>query len=388
MDAPSPIRLRILDALRGLAALYVVVGHARYLLHEGFATGYRLHPGDYSLWQKMAVHALTLFGWGHEAVILFFVLSGFAIHLRFAREQAELGSKAPFHPGTYFRRRIKRLYPPLLLALALTFGLDALGAHFRLPIHPMVGPVTHDAPTLLGNLAFAMDNWGQAPFACFGTDKPLWSLRYEAAFYLFYPLLWLLNRRSAWLAMAATLTMALLLAWMPAHGASSLDLLRKPLELLFVWWLGGFLAEVFTGRVRLPMKGLAVLALCLPFGLRRPGTEVAFAPKPYDMWLLGLGFFGLMAACLAWHPILDRSRLTGFFAKLGDCSYTLYVIHMPILVLLGGWLMSRTSDGEPPCSLLWVLPGVALCVTLAWLMHFIVETPFTGGGKKAVKKQS
>lgn len=382
-------RLRILDALRGMAALYVAVGHARYLLHEGL-TGFREHPEAYSLLQNAAVHALGCFGWGHEAVILFFVLSGFAIHLRHAREQAELGIHAQFRPGSYLWRRTKRLYPPLLLALALTFALDRLGMHAGWSIyngrtpHDMInksGPFLHDGRTLIGNLSFAMDNWQQTPFAAYGTDKPLWSLRYEASFYLLYPLLWLANRRGAWLALGAALALALAFALSPSLKATP-GLIRNPLELLLVWWLGGFLAEIFTGRVRLPMGWLAGFVLCLPLGLRLPGAESALFPEPCATWLLGLGFFGLIAAALAWRGTLARWRGIEMIGKLGDCSYTLYVIHMPVLVFIGGWLMSRAPDGRLPASPAWVLPGVALCVLLAWLAHFLVEKPFMGSGKK------
>src|ERR1700733_11516002 len=74
-----------LDGLRGLAALYVVLGHARLLLWEGYSSGYALHPASYSKLQKLLVYAFSSVAFGHEAVLFFFVLSGLVIHLRYSR---------------------------------------------------------------------------------------------------------------------------------------------------------------------------------------------------------------------------------------------------------------------------------------------------------------
>ena len=70
-----------LHGIRGLAALYVVVGHARWLLWEGYSGGYIKHPEKYTFFEKIQVYFFTSFKFGHEVVLLFFVLSGFVIHL-------------------------------------------------------------------------------------------------------------------------------------------------------------------------------------------------------------------------------------------------------------------------------------------------------------------
>src|SRR5262245_6559353 len=86
MNGPAEVRetgdassLAVLDGLRGLAAAYVMVGHARWLLWEGYAKGYALHPSDYSFFQKGLVYFFAFFKFGEEAVLFFFVLSGFVI---------------------------------------------------------------------------------------------------------------------------------------------------------------------------------------------------------------------------------------------------------------------------------------------------------------------
>ena len=85
-----------LDGFRGLAAFYVMVGHARWLLWEGYSQGFQKHPESYTAINKALMYFFSLFKYGHEAVLFFFVLSGFVIHLRYAKRIAEQGASAKF----------------------------------------------------------------------------------------------------------------------------------------------------------------------------------------------------------------------------------------------------------------------------------------------------
>ncbi|MBO9660262.1 MAG: acyltransferase family protein, partial [Chitinophagaceae bacterium] len=82
--------LAFLDGLRGIAALYVMIGHARWLLWEGGAA-FQSHMQDYSVWGKMQVYFFGLFKYGHQMVLFFFVLSGFVIHLKQSKAIANGG---------------------------------------------------------------------------------------------------------------------------------------------------------------------------------------------------------------------------------------------------------------------------------------------------------
>jgi len=106
----------------------VVVGHARWLLWEGLNEGYRLHPQDYSAFSKVLMYFFSCFRYGHEAILFFFVLSGFIIHLRSARQLAAQGAAARFDLVPFVWRRARRLYPPLLAAIGLALMLDTVGA--------------------------------------------------------------------------------------------------------------------------------------------------------------------------------------------------------------------------------------------------------------------
>src|SRR5690242_215322 len=98
-------RLRSLDSLRGAAALAVVVYHA---LNAGPG------PGPDVRWHAWAV---TLAQLGRLPVTVFFVLSGFLVHARWAHQRAQ-GQDLHIVPGELWRRRFLRIYPPYVVALA------------------------------------------------------------------------------------------------------------------------------------------------------------------------------------------------------------------------------------------------------------------------------
>ena len=187
--------------------------------------------------------AVRPFEYGHLPVMFFFVLSGLVIHLRFARDLAAPAGAA-FNWRSFVFRRARRLYPPLVAALLLTAGADALG-HYSNPgfyaRHSFSdGPAASPTASLLGNLAFLMTVY----VPTFGSNGPLWSLFYEWWFYMLYPLLWLVSRRSIALATASVAILFALTyfpAWWPA------ELPRIVCTRLPAWWCGALLADIWLG---------------------------------------------------------------------------------------------------------------------------------------------
>ncbi|MDT5271699.1 MAG: hypothetical protein QOH49_3885 [Acidobacteriota bacterium] len=362
--------------MRGLAALYVMVGHARWLLWEGYATGYKQHTQEYTLANKVLMYFFSTFLFGHEAVLLFFVLSGFVIHLRYAKQFKVLGAQASFDWGPYVRRRARRLYPTLIFAMALTVLLDLLGSRFGYVIYFQQTPYTtineniipqHDAQTLLGNLAFLMNTY----VPTWGTNGPLWSLKYEWWFYMLYPLFWCISRKSILLSTGVMASLFVLSHW---PGIWGVRLLSDVFGSMLAWWLGVLLADMYTKRIDFPMGRVAPLAAllgilsfshisALPLGLLR------------DL-LWALGFSGLIAACFFVQEKGRRLRLLERLKPLGDMSYTLYVIHFPIFVLMSGWLMSTSATNQLPRNFNFVIIGICGSLLIAYLTHFVVERPF------------
>lgn len=390
---PSTIRreksrdqLAFLDGLRGLAALWVLLHHARWLLWEGMET-YAAHASTYAWWEKTLVYLLAPLRYGHQAVIFFFVLSGFVIHLSYAKKLATARHTASFGWLSYVGRRARRLYPPLLFALVLTWVLDTAGRNAGWPIYAGSGSPDAAAPiafrpesgldVMLGNLAFLMHGW----FPCYGTNGPLWSLHFEWWFYMIYPVLWWCAARSLALATGVVLvTFAggwFLGGWWLPIGHIFIALL--------MWWMGALLAEIYAGRWKIRWARLApfaALLLLLPILLPRLSTPFPFlAHGLVTDTLYGFGFAGLFALCFALRERGWSLRFLSRLRPLGDFSYTLYVAHLPILVFLSGWIMhSSYSPGTRaaplPTHFGWFLAGAIVCLVIAWGAHFLVEKPF------------
>jgi peptidoglycan/LPS O-acetylase OafA/YrhL len=365
--------LIFLDGLRGLAAFYVMVGHARWLLWEGYSTGYAKHPGAYSLLDKALVYFSTLFTCGHQAVLLFFVLSGFVIHLKYAKRLRSDRQWARFDGRQYFRRRVRRLYPPLLFTMLITMLLDQFGSHLGYAIYSQRTPYPllnqnvvprHDWLTGLGNISFLMNTY----VPVWGTNGPLWSLKFEWWFYTIYPLFWWIGKKSIAL---ATGIMAALFALSFYPSLWAVALFQDVFSMMLAWWFGVLLADVYAGRIRVSFWKLAPLAALVPVLL------VIHLNDVFENILWGAAFTGLIAACFAWQQGGRRLLALEKFKWLGDMSYTLYVVHFPIMVFMSGWLMSLSAGGTLPHHFGWSAAGIALCMTVAYVAHLFVERPFT-----------
>lgn len=355
---------QFLDGLRGLTAVYVACGHAQGLLWEGAASP-ELRPDRYTGLNRVA----RLFIFGHAAVIFFFVLSGFVIHLRYSRDLKATGACATFDWAPYVKRRARRLYPTLLFAMALTLAIDQLGAGLGYAIYAHATPYTelneritsdHAPLTAIGNLAFvAAPTWG--------SNEPLWSLKNEWWFYMIYPAVWWVSRRSIPLATAG-LAALFVLTLFPAAWPWAMP--RVVFTSMIVWWFGALLADVFSGRIAIPMRAVVGLG---PIAFIAPILPVS--PVMRDL-LYGIGFTGCLAGLFALRDRGWQLRVLSRLKPLGDMSFTLYVIHFPILVLASGWLMSRSSAQALPTHLAWSATGVVVCLVLAYLAHFVTERPF------------
>ena len=109
-------RLRSIDALRGIAALGVVLHHAieqgpKWLPHTLF---------DYPVRLLQFISSV-----GYIGVFLFFVISGFCIHMQWARTKAA-GAEPEIRFRPFWKRRIRRLYPPYIITLLLFLLLWAV----------------------------------------------------------------------------------------------------------------------------------------------------------------------------------------------------------------------------------------------------------------------
>ena len=361
--------LVILDTLRGFAAIYVLISHTRWLLWEGYAEGYKLHPEIYTLTDKVLMYFFSLFSFGHQAVIFFFVLSGFVIQWSVSKR---IDREGKFDIPDYLYRRAKRIYPPLILAIVVTYVLDSVGIMNHLSIYFSKTPYSsinqnvqpvYNAATLWGNLFFLQRIY----VPVWGTNGPLWSLSYEWWFYLLYiPLIFLFRKHKS-----ATILTVLLLWIVNIYFNFQPLLIKIVLNSFISWFLGLLLADLLLYR-KLPwisigifLTGIVVFNATINYN--KGGADILLA-IPITILLYIALTTNYLDVMKKWH-------------RLGAFSYTLYVIHFPFICLFSGLLLHYNNNTLPHHSY-YVIAGSLLMLPIAWILHFISEVPFTKNKKK------
>ena len=352
-----------LDAIRAIASWAVMWGHLRGLFFVNFDS---LRHADLFL---KGVYFVT--GFGHEAVMVFFVLSGFLISSRVFRDCAE-GS---WSWSTYAVARATRLYVVLIPGLLLGFFWDTLGSHLfaatGLYTHPVPGLESGIAAdnlglrTFLGNLVFV-----QTIFCgTFGSNGPLWSLANEFWYYVLFPVLLAVRTgfvSRAWLRTGAMALMAVAICWF--LGVEKL--------LGFLVWLAGSALAFAYARLRMRSRNWVIcgsllsagaLGLCLlavrssKINPRVSDLAVGLAFSLFLLWILNLDWIG------------SSARYGKISHALAGFSYSLYVLHFPLLLCIRAWLVPG-ARWQPDAGHLGIglLLGM-LTLLFAWLVSLITE---------------
>lgn len=325
----SGSRYASLDGLRGVAAL-VVVGYHALLVVPAVSAVYIDKAPPAALtpeWWLYATPLRLLFA-GHEAVLVFFVLSGFVLTLPFL-----VRPPTPRSTLAYYGRRVVRLYLPVWAAL-----LFALALALAVPRDPSVGGWlgSHHPPTL--------HDLRQDAVLLFGTsnlDSPLWSLTWEVWFSLLMPLLFVLirvTRAQRWWWAAIPLLMGLstlarfdavrrslpaswltadMLQYLPIFGIGMLlafqkDRIRSAAARIRVWW---------------PIVVAALLLTVSPTIVAPPGWGRPQAVG-YLFSLVGV----TVVVALAFAGPLQRPLEARPVQWAGRRSFSVYLVHEPIIV--------------------------------------------------------
>lgn len=374
------VNLAGLDGLRGMLAVFVVAHHARWLCWIGQAKWQLL---DHPWWSTAIANLTAVFRYGHEAVMVFFVLSGFFIHLRAAKQLASEHQIARLDKQQFARRRLHRLAAPYFFVLLLTFGLDSVGQHF----FPNLYLGYTDNPLLNQNFAGgnysaravlpAMFMLPRSLGVTFGSNGPLWSLAYEVVFYALYPWWLIVRRRSLSVAYLGIPVVCLTMSgfrlgiwWLPT--------------VLSHWpiWIGGaglaewlmILNHRYTQRAKAQQsttKNVQIMvgrigsrvSLCMLGGVLVVagflGCQTASGPIGISLCYLVLGIGFTLAFCTLPTRTEDW-RVVWWWQFLGVRSYTIYILHFPILTLMAA---SFYGDGGPPAG-----GGFAFIATIATVL--------------------
>jgi peptidoglycan/LPS O-acetylase OafA/YrhL len=369
-------RLQSIDALRGIAALGVVFYHVILQAQQAV-------PNNLFKWPVKALQFLSSFG--YIGVFLFFVISGFCIHLQWAKSRAE-GNEKPIQFGSFWRRRIRRLYPPYLIAFALFMLMMALTTGISFTHFFVYDVVMH--LLMLHNLD---------PQTCYSINGVFWTLAVEEQLYLAYFLLLFLRKRWGW-RRTLLICMSVRVAWFFFSHAvwvvagKGVPVPEAAASHWFTWALGAIAVEAAFGLVQLPAwcrniwLGAIAIVLASAISTVLPNTQkdtlvhnLAWMVM-HPLW--GFGFFVVVnravAAEYAWLKNQARGTLArliikgvGAAAAVGVFSYSLYLTHE--LVIMQSWTFTIRELSPIVNALAIVVPAT---IGFAWLFFRYCERPY------------
>ncbi|MCJ1682392.1 acyltransferase [Rathayibacter sp. VKM Ac-2928] len=352
----KPQRFKSLDGLRGVAALVVVIHHC-LLVVPALASG---DPGEHSLVVDLLKFTPLHVAWiGTEAVWLFFILSGFVLTLPFV-------SGRGFDAVAYYPRRLIRIYLPAWAALAIAAVLTLVvvrpdasaGAWMDRHNNQPFGETLIDAALVFGGSTL---------------NTPLWSLQWEVLYSLLLPFALVAFGRPTrwWPALASALLAVIVLG-------ALLDL--RAVFLLPMFFLGSVLAANWA-RIDAVVQRLLSWGLTDLLGWSLLVVALLFLTLKWTLLPLGLpsilssaaqgtsiaGILIVFVLSVVWAParaFLSRRTLQW----LGRISFSLYLVHEPIVVTVG----SALGPNRSPLTIFLALP---LSLLAGWLFHQIIERP-------------
>jgi peptidoglycan/LPS O-acetylase OafA/YrhL len=348
----------LLDLLRALAAFLVLLSHWKIM----FFVDYPQIPSH--RWMFAVPYVLA--SAGHQSVLIFFVLSGYLISGSVFR--ALDGGFWSWR--SYLTHRFVRLYIVLIPGMVLCAACDWVGLHsaHAPDLYNGVSAKTHlidvghtlALPVLLGNLGFL-----QTIFVpTFGSDGALWSLANEFWYYMLFPLgLLTIRKGTAVVRRIVFGALFLVIAWFT----------RSDILLLFPVWLAGtVLALLAPPRVGEGFRWLASGVYGLAIFLFAKGQFLS--PLLHD-YLFGAVTFVYIWVLLSAREAARNSKSVHWTRQAARFSFSLYVIHMPLLLLVtafvaGDRLWSPTNGWADAVALLVLAFLMAAAYGFGWLTEF------------------
>ncbi len=362
-------RLDYVDGLRALAALYVTVYHMLLNVNDGLPDG-------------MKRHVLGVFMFGHYAVDVFIVLSGFCLMLPVLRKGGISGGA-----WSFFKKRAWRILPPYYLAVALSlllirFFIGTPGAtlwNSSLPV-TRAGILSH---LLLVQDAFSATNHR--------INYCLWSISVEWRIYFLFPLMvWGWNRfgplRTVAAALAASFLLLVPLAYSPLDDSETGVCLHY-----YGLFALGMLAAGFghsadprlaKWRGRLPWAALHPLLFGLAVVSTKAGLSRGFPWQITDIFI-ALGTLSLLVAAessgfiravLGWKPLVF----------VGTFSYSFYLLHAPLLEIVWRYFVLPLHLSPFRAFFMLCSFGLPAIIGASYLFFLVCERPFIRRGKPPV----
>lgn len=361
-------RIICLDGLRGIAALWVLIGHTTIM------TGV----------------AIPSFARAHFGVDLFIMLSGFLMTYQYRLRREREDWEAPVTWLAYWVRRFFRIAPLYFLVLAVALGIGGLIHADRMAIDTVFGGAQQSGERYLDasatNIAMHLTFlFGLFPQYAFRTPLPDWSIGLEMQFYAVFPFIVLASRRLGWLRTCALLALGGgVIAY--AIGLAGIHYpMPSFLPLKLHLFIAGMLIAAAPGDCRRMLAARLIMALAiaaLPIGPYTAVSDLAVRV------VLTFCFFMLVH----WRSVslIDLgARLLGSRPAfwMGELSYGVYLVHLLVLTpVAAAFLRIYGPDVAGAVRFLAVF-GVtaASSYALAYAGYRFVERPGQALGRRVLR---
>jgi peptidoglycan/LPS O-acetylase OafA/YrhL len=356
--------LRHVEGMRALAALVVFVNHAYAQVWASSGTS---EPGTILAPLRYAMVA------GHLSVTVFIVISGFCLALPVARNGGLMqGSTLAF-----IKRRARRILPPYYAALFLSLILiwtiigEPTGTLWDVPIQ-----VTPTA--VISHLLLLQDL-----FATGSINYVFWSIAVEWQIYFLFPLvIWGFRRLGPW----QTVLIALLLGYAVRYGFGDTRVARANPHFIGMFALGVLAAFGATSehgalaalRSRTKLKiscALPLVAVCAMIVL----WDVEESRRNFPVLDLLVGAMTCPALLLTTRfrdAPLTKILASRPLALIGTFSYSLYLIHAPLLQIAWQYALKPAGLGETAMFAVLMTAGLSATLTAAYGFFRLFEAPF------------
>lgn len=373
-------RLLFIDGLRALAAIYVVMHHAML----------QYYPATIPF-KGMQYLSMEFFSYGHFAVNLFIILSGFCLMIPVMNTNYIISGGFWY----FMKRRTIRILPTYYAALLVSLILiwtcigDISGTHWDVSI-----PVTKN--DIITHVLMIHDLFNSNLNKI---NHSFWSISVEYRIYIFFPFLIFIWRKYG---MLATLVSSIFFGilglaitryfYMSGYKDLSFGSGVSVYIILFTIGLIAAYLSFTTGK-------FATLKTKIPWRLTFLFIIALFVLSYNHLGnsgLIGISLrdvlFATIVLCLLMQCVNSNSGLVKVLnwqplVFLGSFSYSIYLLHAPLLQVIYKYLISPLGYSSYTSAILLIIFGSSICVALAYMFFIFFEKPFLNLGKKvSIKK--
>lgn len=368
-----------LDLIRGVSAIIVMSGHLRNAMFKDFAE----LDAEYStsVLERTFYFITSL---GHQAVMVFFVLSGYFVG------GSVLKSRNRFSFKNYAIARLSRLWTPLIPILFLTLIFDYYtgvisigildGNHYSTLNSGPTADYSISPLTFFSNVFFLQTVYTPV----YGSNGPLWSLAYEFWYYILFPLTMIFTGIITRKPIVKILTLILTFLII---SYISFDMMQG-----FLVWCIGVVVTLIAER-KLPVSNtwfFVISTLLFLFSLVNSKLLLlGVTIGEYSDIIVGISFSVFLISIIHFElPNLGFLNLKKISFWISEISYTLYISHFPIVILIYGLFYSNGKSTVNLNSILQYLGWLSLIMFLTAGLWYLFErnTPVVRQKLKSIFK--